>query len=80
MRVPLDWPGGDSECEQGASEARSNEKTPALIWKRVTSRKTSMKSVTKSPKQGVPVVAQWVKNSTSIHEDAGFDSWPHSVS
>ena len=26
----------------------------------------------KIKKGGVPVVAQWVKNSTSIHEDAGL--------
>ena len=26
-----------------------------------------------------PVVAQPVKNLTSIHEDVGFDRWPHSV-
>ena len=25
----------------------------------------------KSQKSGVPVVAQWVKNPTSIHKDAG---------
>ena len=27
----------------------------------------------------VPVVAQRVENSTSIHADAGFDPWPCSV-
>ena len=25
----------------------------------------------RNPKTGVPVVAQWVKNPTSIHEDLG---------
>ena len=25
---------------------------------------------------GVPVVAQWVKNPTSIHEDVGWNSGP----
>ena len=29
--------------------------------------------------EGVPIVAQQVKNPTSIHEDAGFDPWPQSV-
>ena len=28
---------------------------------------------------GVPIVVQQVKNSASIHEDACFDPWPHSV-
>ena len=28
---------------------------------------------------GVPVVAQLLSNLTSIHEDNGFDPWPHSV-
>ena len=28
----------------------------------------------------VPVMAQWVKNPTSIHEDEGFSPWSHSVS
>ena len=28
---------------------------------------------------GVPLVAQWVKNPTNIHEDTGFDPWPLSV-
>ena len=28
---------------------------------------------------GVPIVAQWVINLTSDHEDVGFNSWPHSV-
>ena len=27
-------------------------------------------------KEGVPIVAHWVKNPTSIHEDVGFDPWP----
>ena len=26
----------------------------------------------KKPKTGVPIVAQWVKNPTSIHEDASL--------
>ena len=29
------------------------------------------KAVTKKQKEGVAIVAQWVKNPTSIHEDAG---------
>ena len=29
---------------------------------------------------GVPIVAQWLINPTSIHEDEGSDPWPCSVS
>ena len=29
--------------------------------------------------RGVPVIAQQLKNPTSIHEDRRFDPWPHSV-
>ena len=28
---------------------------------------------------GVPIVAQKVKNTTSIHEDVGFAPWPRAV-
>ena len=35
--------------------------------------------VFKSKTTGVPIVAQWIKNLTSIHEDVslipGFDQW-----
>ena len=31
----------------------------------------SLKSYTRNPSSGVPVVAQWVKNATSNHEDMG---------
>ena len=35
--------------------------------------------IIKNPTAGVPVVAQRLMNPTSIHEDAGFNSWPSSV-
>ena len=33
----------------------------------------------KKIRNGVPVVAQWLTNPTSIHEDAGFNPWSRSV-
>ena len=33
----------------------------------------------KNPIAGVPIVAHWVKNPTSIYEDLGLIPWPHSV-
>ena len=35
--------------------------------------------ISKTNTKRVPVVAQWLKNPPSIHEDGGFDSWPGSV-
>ena len=29
----------------------------------------------KNFQKGVPIVAQWVKNPTQIHEDPGFSQW-----
>ena len=37
------------------------------------------KNLDKTQYSGLPVVAQWVKNLTSIHEDAGSNPWPHTV-
>ena len=31
------------------------------------------------PHLGLPVLAQWLMNLTSILKDAGFNPWPHSV-
>ena len=28
---------------------------------------------------GIPFVALWLTNPTRIHEDGGFNPWPHSV-
>ena len=37
------------------------------------------KGIKKQIEQGIPTVAQWVTNLTSVHEDAGLIPAPHSV-
>ena len=37
------------------------------------------KMVTIRKKAGVPIMAQWLANLTSIHEERRFDPGPHSV-
>ena len=40
---------------------------------------TQIYAVHKKLSLGSLFVSQWLMNLTRIHEDAGFDSWPHAV-